>query len=91
MVANLPILDYVVKLNPLAYVTFKAASLQYVGLTILYYIILYYIIYYYIIYYIRTVTTKTTLLSTIYKRTTESTGTLLNVFHSVQTTTNDLL
>ena len=28
---------------------------------------------------------------TIYKRTTESTGTLLNVFHSVQTTTNDLL
>ena len=38
-----------------------------------------------------TVTTKTTLLNTIYKRTTESTGTLLNVFHSVQTTTNDLL
>ena len=34
---------------------------------------------------------ETTLLSTIYKRTTESTGTLLNVFHSVQTTTNDLL
>ena len=34
---------------------------------------------------------RTTLLSTIYKRTTESTGTLLNVFHSVQTTTNDLL
>ena len=37
------------------------------------------------------VTTKTTLLSTNYKRTTELIGTLLNVFHSVQTTSNDLL
>ena len=39
----------------------------------------------------RTVTTKTTLLSTIHEQTTESTGTLLNVFHSVQTTTKELL
>ena len=35
------------------------------------------------------VATKATLLNTIYKRTTESTGTVMTVFHSVQTTTND--
>ena len=39
----------------------------------------------------RGATTKTKLLSTIYKRTTESTGSLVNAFQSVRTATKNIL